>query len=114
MRLNAEALAKRLAPPAAGGLTGVIEKVAGGAQGDDFMSRLHATIDNFKGLVEGARTVGLDVRGDAAGGLDLAALAKLLIAQGYGDAPLGKLAKMVEGVTLKQLEGLLGGNRSER
>ncbi len=119
MRLDATTIKERLggAAPASGLAALVKGPVAGAGGGDDWLSRVNETIANFRDLMAAAKAGGLNLTGAQGGGNtggELLGLAKLLIQQGYGDTPLGTLAKSIERFTLKQLEELARGNRAGR
>lgn len=107
MKLNQKALTDLLTSvgETAPAITG-----PGTAQPADIVTRINDTITNFKTLLAMAQKAQVKVTEHPAApgnGLDLGSLAEILIKQGYGNTPIGKLLENVAPITLNQLKGVL-------
>ena len=81
--------------------------------GGDFLGRVNQTITNFKELMaivqqfKGLNATGAGGNPEPGGRTPgIADLAKLLIAAGYGDTPIGELIDKISPYTIKQFIGI--------
>lgn len=100
------------------GETGQSSSLLPGAGGDDFLSRVNITLQNFKELLNMFKEL-RDITGNQAdegepgmprsqpGQSGVVQFVQLLIENGYGDTPIGDLFDQIRPHTIKQILGVI-------